>query len=140
MHPALKRILVNGLVTAGFLGLIGYGYAELAGMWVAGGTGTRPRADDVPVADALRTRVPLLMAAWGFAFVAAGEGLLYRFRRPAKPRELKPDTAEVLLEDILRQVEAGRGHSSVIGHSSSVIGQEVDGTPPAAPEPAPFVS
>ena len=70
--------------------------------------GTDP--NDV-VGATLRSRVPLVLAAWGFVFVAVGEILLYwrRSRRKliaAKPAE--PDPAEKLLEELLSQVEAQR--------------------------------
>ena len=135
MHPILKRILVNGLLTAGALAVVGVGYAELAGIWIVTKTPVRksldaPVASDPPadaLASSLQYRVPAMMAMWGFLFVAAGEGVLYWWRgnRPAQPpKEPKPDAAEVLLEQILAQVEAARATPSEATPSPSPVAAE----------------
>jgi hypothetical protein len=121
MPPILKRILANGLLTAGVLAIIGFGYAELAGVYLMTRTPSRgtfdgpvpaARAED-PVASQLRYRVPAMMALWGFVFIAAGEGVLHFWRRHraavvALSTERKPDPAELLLEQIMAQVEAAK--------------------------------
>lgn len=117
MNPLLKRILVNGTLTAAMLAVVGLGYAELAGLFLAAKTPMRatveaPAVDDAdPAAASLHSRVPLMMAAWGFLFVAVGEVVLDRFRRkkpPASLAEPRPDPATVLLEEIMAKVESER--------------------------------
>ncbi|MFO0802247.1 MAG: hypothetical protein U0791_03890 [Gemmataceae bacterium] len=116
MSPLLKRILVNGTLTAATLAVVGVGYAELAGLFLAAKAPTRasieaPLAEDTHgLADSLYTRVPATMALWGFLFVAAGEVVLDRVRKkkPAPVADPKPDTALLLLEEILAKVEAER--------------------------------
>jgi hypothetical protein len=116
MSPLLKRILVNGTLTAATLAIVGVGYAELAGLFLAAKAPTRasveaPLADDTDaLTDSLHTRVPATMALWGFLFIAVGEVVLDRFRKkkPAPADEPKPDDALLLLEEILAKVEAER--------------------------------
>jgi hypothetical protein len=121
MPLILKRILSNGLLTAALLAVIGYGYAELAGVFLLANPPARTITGNVPAAPAedplsteLTYRLPAMMALWGFLFIAAGEGVMYAWRRrrpiavPAKPAESKADTAEVLLEQILAQVETAK--------------------------------
>jgi hypothetical protein len=83
-----KRILVNGLLTAAMLAVVGVGFAELAGFWLMSSAPRRATLDapvaaapQDPVAESLKTRVPLMMALWGFGFVAVGEVVLHRIRR-----------------------------------------------------------
>lgn len=132
MHPVVQRILVNGLTAAGVLAVVGFAYAQLAGIWLAGGSSARglgepglaPPADD-PLVESLRYRVPAMMALWGFAFVAVAEGVLavVRGNRPAPlPVERTPDPAEVLLEELMRQAESANA------------------PPPAEPTPSPSPS
>ncbi len=62
-----------------------------------------------PVGDSLRTRVPLMLALWGFLFVLVAELVIWRVRgnKPAtKPAEPPPDDAEKLLNELLSQAEA----------------------------------
>jgi hypothetical protein len=115
MNPLLKRILANGTLTAAMLAVVGLGYAELAGLFLAAKTPMRatveaPATDDAdPAAASLHSRVPLMMALWGFLFVAVGEVVLDRIRRkkPPAPPPL-PDPATVLLEEIMAKVESER--------------------------------
>jgi len=93
-------------------------FAELASMWLAGESSARPgpgpavetRSGDPDLASKLRVRIPLLMAVWGFAFVAVGELVLHliRSRKPTPPPTppRQPDDAEKLLEQLLAEVEA----------------------------------
>ncbi|MBX9628375.1 MAG: hypothetical protein K2X82_31540 [Gemmataceae bacterium] len=116
MKPVLKRIAVHGLGAAAVLGLIGAGLGELAALSLTATTPTRAMpvesaaveaAEANPVGDSLRTRVPVMLALWGFLFVAGGELLLARRRKPAPPPEpAKPDSGEVLLLQLLREAEA----------------------------------
>ena len=119
MDPLLKRILVNGTLTAVTLAVIGVGYAGLAGLFLAAKSPMRatvdaPAVDEAdPMASSLQTRVPLMMAAWGFLFIALVEVFLHRFRRRRPPEaeslsEPKVDAATALLEEILAKVEAER--------------------------------
>jgi hypothetical protein len=116
MHPLVKRILVNSLIAGSLLAVMGYGLAELGRMWLVAQTPVRaqpggppPAADDT--ADVLGTRVPLMMAGWGVAFVVLSECFLWFVlkRRPkpaAPPTPPAPDPAEVLLEQLMREAEA----------------------------------
>ena len=127
MNPVLKRILLHGGLTAGLLALVGLLFAEMAGMWMGTGAGPPAPTDlNPPVGPArmssarsrtsafslsqspIRYRVPLMMAFWGFAFVAVCELVLSRFRKRAavKPAEPPPDDAETLLNELLAQAEA----------------------------------
>lgn len=108
MNPVVKRILVNGGATAVILGVIGFAFTEMAGMWTPaparpGSAGTNP-----PVSESLRYRVPLMMAFWGFVFVAVTEVVLSRVRKPAppKPADTTQDDAEKLLNELLAQAES----------------------------------
>jgi hypothetical protein len=144
MRPLLKRIAVNGLLTAGVLAVVGLGLAELARLWLVSQAPGRavpvaaaaaPAAD--PMAGTLRTRVPLVMAAWGFAFVALGEAGLYLVRgnpKPAaakKPADLTPDPAEVLLEELLRQAEAAQAQAEPAPAARAAHAHRLAGTGPS---------
>jgi hypothetical protein len=96
-----RRIVLHGLLTAAALAVIGAMYAQLAGMWV--GAQVTPRTgpviddritsappDGEGVQSALAWRLPLAMAACGFLFVLAGEGLLALWRTDAPPAAAKP--------------------------------------------------
>jgi len=142
MRPVLKRIAVNGALTALLLAMIGYGFAELAGLWLAAQPADRGPAPAAPanpdVAADLRTRVPLAMGLSGFLFVAVGElGLhFWRSRRPVVPPPPPgPDPAEVLLEELLRQVEAQQAKPPEPAPSSSPSVPEAENI--HAPRPAP---
>lgn len=116
MHPLLQRILVNGLIAASLLALMGYGLAELGRMWLIAQAPARaqpgaPVTVDDGAAEALGTRLPLTMAAWGVGFVVVGELFLWYVlrRRPAPkapPAPPTPDPAEALLEQLLREAES----------------------------------
>lgn len=119
MHPLLQRILLNSLVTASVLGLMGYGLTELARMWLVTQAPVRaqpgaPVSTGDDTAAALGPQVPLVMAGWGVAFVVVGEVVLWfvrgRKQHAAKsvpaPVPAGPDPAEVLLEQLLREAEA----------------------------------
>ena len=105
MPPILKRILVNGLLASATLAMIGFGFAELASMFMAAKT------PDTAAPAGLHYRVPAMLALWGFLFVAFGEWALawWRSFRPAiPPKEPQPDPAEVLLDQIMTQVETAQ--------------------------------
>jgi len=138
MSPLLKRILVNGTLTAAMLAVVGVGYAELAGLFLAAkapmrATADAPVAEDAePMAGSLHTRVPVMMALWGFLFVAAGELILHRFRKqtpPAPPAEPRPDAALILLEEIMAKVEAER---SSVAASPTTSATPAENTPVAS--------
>jgi hypothetical protein len=134
MAPVWKRIAVNGLGAAAVLALLGLGFGELAALSLAAQTpdrvvpvetATTPVAN--PAADALRSRVPAMMALWGFVLVAAGELVLARRRRPTPPPEpAMPDPAVLLLEQLLREAESKAGPSP-----SRPAGQNSPSTAPA---------
>ena len=110
MHPVLKRILVQGGLTAGLLAIIGVAFSELTGVWNVGGV--RPGTEDLnpKLPDSLRYRIPLTMAGIGFLFVALGELVLWRMRGskppPTQTAEKPADDAEKLLNELLAQAEA----------------------------------
>lgn len=110
MHPVLRRILLHGGLTAIVLALIGAMFAELANIWLVGNVPRGAAADtNEQVGSALRARVPLTLAAWGFAFVLVGEIVIWRVRGDRKPAPQPPesqDDAEKLLNELLAQAEA----------------------------------
>ena len=131
MLPLLKRILVHGTLTAGLLAVVGFGYAELAGLWLVSKAPTRGTLDSTvasspaedPLAAELKYRIPTMMALWGFLFVTGGEVAFYLWRRgrpalPPKALEPKVDPAEVLLEQILAEVERAKATASDPGNAA----------------------
>jgi hypothetical protein len=124
MKQVLRRIAIHGAFTAILLGVIGFMLAELASIWLAAPPdprsvpGATVEATDTfnpngKLASDLRKRVPLMMAIWGFAFVAIAELVLHawRSRKPVTQPAVtapQPDPAEKLLEEILAKVEAER--------------------------------
>jgi hypothetical protein len=149
MRLVLKRIVVNGLITALVLALLGFIYAELASIWLASSTPTRAgpvenaaaASDTEPVRDALRYRVPLLMAVCGFAFIAVCELLLYWWRGAPQPAakkpasEPQPDAAELLLEQLMAEADAAlaKKDSGVGMQDSGTASQNATGQKPTAP-------
>lgn len=117
MKPVLRRIALHGGLTALLLSVIGFMFAELASIWLAASPGIRTATGD-PVAapdsngamtNMLRNRLPLLMAVWGFLFIAVGELALYFWRGEKKPKAAplrQPDETEKRLAELLRQAEA----------------------------------
>jgi len=140
MSALMRRILLHGGLTALLLAVVGVMLAQLASIWLVGspGTGQRftaefsatagggaagkpegvasgtaqagPHAADEAVIGELRWRMPVFMAVWGFAFVAVGELVLWRWRNRRRPptTEDSPssDETEKLLEQLLRQAES----------------------------------
>lgn len=122
MHPVLRRVLLHGGLTAAVLALIGVAFAELAGIWLAGNTNRSGAAANEPVNAALRYRVPLMMALWGFLFVLVGELVIWRVRgnKPPAPTAPPPDDAEKLLNELLAQAEAAEAkRQSGVGSQES---------------------
>ena len=130
--PTLKRILWNGLPAAAALAVVGFLLAETADLFLDANRpvrgevervgGIEPLADPTP--EALRRTLPVTLAVWGFALVAAGEGIRRLVKGPPKkPGKLPPvpPRAEVdkLLSDLMKKVEADR------------VGPEVATPPPA---------
>ena len=107
MRSTVTRILRHGLIAALLLGVLGYLFAQFAGIWFQEKIGDR----DAPiggaeVTDALQWRVPLTMAGWGFAVVAVIELVTGLWRKPEKPVETKPvPDAEELLSKLLDEAE-----------------------------------
>src|SRR5262249_25347309 len=110
MQRLLKRIALNGAIAAGLLAVVGFGMAELAGMWLATEpTGNRspPAAVSAdPLQAQLRHRLPRTLAMWGFVFVVLTEVVLFLWR--GDPVKSKPDPAEQLLEELLAQADAAQ--------------------------------
>ncbi|MDY3563524.1 hypothetical protein R5W23_005136 [Gemmata sp. JC673] len=110
MHPVLRRVLLHGGLTALILAVMGALLAELATLWLSGhATRSADPVAEQQVGAALRTRLPLMLAAWGFAFVLVGELIIWRIRgsRPAAPEPPNPqDDAEKLLNELLAQAES----------------------------------
>ena len=122
MRVTLTRILKYGLPTAALLALLGFLMAELAGTWVASQPAPtlQPRASvespanesvmtvrpDAEAVEALRYKLPLQMAAWGFGLVVLCELVLafWRGQKPPLPGPgLRPPTDEEV-EDLLNQL------------------------------------
>jgi hypothetical protein len=76
-----RRILVNGLMAAIPLAVIGFLFAQMAGLWAAS-QDARAAETGAAITDSLVQRLPLTMAMGGFAFVLFGELLLALWRRP----------------------------------------------------------
>ncbi len=78
------RILVNGLLAAIPLALVGYLLAHVAGLWAASHDN---RASDTGAAitDTLARRLPYTLALGGFLFVLIGELILAMWRRSDPP-------------------------------------------------------
>jgi hypothetical protein len=96
MKSLARRIVVHGLMAAVPLALLGFLYAQMAGMWTATQSPLRigPASEEVVavrnsdadgVTAALEWKVPIVMATGGFLFVAIGECLLAMWRRPGNP-------------------------------------------------------
>jgi hypothetical protein len=145
MRPVLRRIAIHGGLTALILGVIGLMFAELGAIWLSSAPGSRSAeaADAEDVAAGLRGKVPLLMAAWGFGFVALGEVVVHHYRKrraaasPAIPAvaQPQPDDAEKLLLELLAQAESQRaaagGQEPGVGSQES--GDQEGHSPPATP-------
>ena len=117
MHELLRRMAIHGGCTAIILAVIGVVLAEMAATSVLTPVGTRLPAKDAAEASAaaeglaaqMRRNIPIAMAAMGFVFVAAFEGLRHLIRRKqpkAPPAPPVPDETELLLEQLLNEAEA----------------------------------
>lgn len=159
MHPVVQRIAINGILTALFLGVIGVMISNIAVTFV-------PRSADIgevpdggvnpddELISQIQTRTPIMLAVWGFAFVAVGEVVLHlwRSRRPAPPAEPTQDErakTEMLLQELLAKAEAEEkakaasgeqpagGHRAQGGESREMLElpkPDAEPTPPAAPK------
>ena len=127
MRPTAIRILKHGIPAALVLAALGYGMAEVAGLWVSAQQPVQIDRELLETADAappmnqgdeisstLRTRLPFTMAAWGFGLVAVLE-LLRRMVKgdpattPPRPPPPDPDAeVEKLLNQLLEQAEAAK--------------------------------
>ena len=114
MRGVLRRIAIQGALSAIVLGIIGFMLAELASIWLAGSPGVRTTTgapvegtdSGGEVAAALRARMPLALAVWGFA-LSVGELVTPVARSPETCRPTrKPDEAEKLLENYQSDSEA----------------------------------
>ncbi len=101
-----KTILVHGGIAAGMLAVVGYLFAQLAGMWLSSQSAPRPGAelDPAPLVSTLEWRLPFTMAAMGFVFVAIGEGLRSLWKPKAKP-VIESSAPEDELQRLLKQFE-----------------------------------
>ncbi len=100
-----KTILVHGGLAAGVLAVVGYLFAQIAGMWVASQADAgRGAADTGALVDLLAWRLPFSMAAIGFALVALGEGLKSLWKAPPK-REPEPAMTEAEMLRLLGEQE-----------------------------------
>jgi hypothetical protein len=108
MHPVVKRILINGGLTAVVLGGLGFLFSQFAGMWATSEVKPGGENPNAILTESIRVKVPLMMAFWGFVFVVVAELLKWRLRgKPAvaKVTEPQPD-AEKLLNELLAQAES----------------------------------
>lgn len=80
-----RRILINGLLAAVPLGIIGYLLAQAAGIWTAAQSDRGASEQGAAVSDALVGRLPVVLAVCGFLFVAFGELLLAWWNKPMTP-------------------------------------------------------
>ena len=101
-----KTILVHGTLTAAALAVVGYLFAQMAGMWVASQSPSRGDLPSTSVDELKATlawRVPFAMAAMGFVLVAMGEGVKSLWRKPKAVPE--PAPAESEMQRMLREIE-----------------------------------
>lgn len=105
-----KTILVHGGLAAGILAVVGYFFAQIAGMWVEsqaaprfGGEVAATAPDTGELTSTLAWRLPFTMAAFGFALVAAGEGLRSLWKTP--PAKAEPATPEAEMLRLLGEQE-----------------------------------
>lgn len=140
MNPVLKRILVHGGATAAILAVVGFVFTQLAGVWLSGSGRAGTGEANPSVGESLRYRVPLMMAFWGFLFVAVTELVLSRLRGPVKPASAAPpDDAEKLLNELLAQAEAkmaAEAAAKAEGQKPEDRGQEAEKKPEADPAKA----
>lgn len=139
MKPVLQRIAINGLLTAVFLGVIGMILGRVGTMFLPPSevaiTEPGEPNPDAELMDAIQYRTPLLLAVWGFVFVAVGEVLLHawRSRRPAPPAPTaaEKNTTEQMLQELLAKAEAeekaradaaGTKHRDLGGESIEIKG------------------
>lgn len=112
MKPVLQRIAINGVLAALFLAMIGFFLGQVGTMFVVRSevpTGANGPNPDEELLNALQYRVPLMLAFWGFVFVAVGEVLLHlwRSRKPAPaPAPAQQHPTEQLLQELLAKAEA----------------------------------
>ena len=146
MSPVVKRIAVNGTLAALFLAVLGYLIANIAVMFLpaaAPGTDEVALPDD-DLADTMKVRLPLTLAAWGFAFVAVGELLLWAVRGnrtpAAGPTRAELDANERIIQELLAKADAEEraktgdgpkrsGHRDLGGEGREVV------IPPDVPKP-----
>jgi hypothetical protein len=108
MGPVYRRIAIHGGLTAVILGVLGVMFSDLAAMWTAASSPTRTAAVSSNDSDFLRKRVPLMMAVWGFSFVALGEVAKHIWNRRSLTRlaaNRQPDPTEQFLEELMTQAE-----------------------------------
>jgi hypothetical protein len=140
MNHLARRIARNGLIAAVVLAIIGLGFAEVASLWMSSQSG-RGAIGEATTAQALRYRLPLGMAGWGFVFVVITEvGLhLWRGRRPKPELEDEPASAAsqipaaVLIEQILREAEVERLSAPSAPSPSSPASENSPVPPPSTP-------
>ncbi len=137
MGRPLLRIAIHGCITALVLGTIGLVFAEFASMWLSTNPVPGATADlDRGSIDRVRTRVPMMMAFWGFVVVALGEALTQAMRRKGadvRPPTAQPDETEKLLEELLAQAEAKAAREA---HHLASAGDDRHNTSPTVHEPA----
>ncbi len=129
MHPVLQRIAIYGTLTAVFLGVIGMMIGNIAIMFVPQSPdGIVNPADganpDEQLISAIRVRTPIMLAIWGFVFVAVGELLLHAWRRrhPAAPPSAttaEREATEKQIQEMLAQAEADEKASAGVGEQES---------------------
>jgi len=140
MRPTAIRILKHGISATLVLAGLGYGMAEVAGLWVNAQQPVQSdrelleTADAVPpinhgeeISSTLRTRLPFTMAAWGFGLVAVLE-LLRRMVKgdpaatPPPPPPPDPDAeVEKLLNQLLEQAEAAKAAREAPPDTTSIL-------------------
>ena len=139
MHELLRRMAIHGGCTAIILAVIGLVLAEMAAASVLTPVGTRLSAKEAAetnyaaeaMAAQMRRNIPIAMAAMGFVFVAAFEGLrhLVKGKQPkAPPAPPVPDETELLLEKLLSEAEA----KSAIAPPTGAAAEPAGSSGPAA--------
>ncbi|MFO0825979.1 MAG: hypothetical protein U0792_23150 [Gemmataceae bacterium] len=114
MHPLLQRIVINGVLTAVFLAVIGAVIGQIGSVFMLSSQTNSAEPDahnaDAEIAHAIQYRMPLMLAGYGFIFVAIGEVILHfwRGRKPPTPAAsaAQPQNTEQMLQELLAKAEA----------------------------------
>jgi hypothetical protein len=100
-----QRVLKGAIPAALVLAVCGYFYAQMAGTWHASNAraseGQQAQDQAAELTRQLKLRIPITMALWGVAFVAAYEAVRGIWKKPT-PKSALDQTAEPTTEQKLQ--------------------------------------